>query len=77
MGRGLDGVCETMAKGRLIYVLSLEIAGNSTSARKAWLSTSMDPLSREKMRARKQCSARFGTGSRRKRVRMFFGKIER
>ena len=45
---------ETMAKGRVIYVLSLEIAGNSTSTAKAWLLTSMDPLSREKIWAREQ-----------------------
>jgi hypothetical protein len=77
VGRGLDGVRETMGTGRVIYVLSLEIVGNSTSAAKAWSSTSMYALSREEIWAREQRSARFGTGSRRKGVRNFGKKIER
>jgi len=77
VGRELDGVRETMATGRVIYVLSLEIAGNSTSAAEAWSSTSMYALSREEIWAREQGSARFGTGSGRKRVRDFWKKIER
>ena len=52
MGRELDGVRETMATGRVIYVLSLEIVGNSTSAAKASSSTSMYALSREEIWAR-------------------------
>ena len=65
MGQGRDGVRETMATGLVIYVLSLEIVGSSTSVAKAWSSTGVDVLSREEIRAKEQRSARFATGSRR------------
>ena len=78
MDRGRDGVRETMATGLVIYELSLEIAGSSTSVAKAWSSTGMDVLSREEIRAKEQRSARFGTGSRRKKSEeVLEKKIER
>jgi hypothetical protein len=71
VGRGRDGARETMATGRVIYVLSREIAGNSTSAVRAWSSRSVDALSREEIWAKEQGSARFGTGSRCELARIF------
>ena len=43
---------ETMVTGRVVYVLSLEIVGNSTSTTKAWSSESTNALSRDEIWAR-------------------------
>lgn len=75
MGREPDGVRETMVTGRVIYVLSREIAGNSTSPTKARPSRSTDALSREEIWAEEQCSVWFGTGCGQERVRVFWAKI--
>lgn len=77
MGRGRDGVRESMATGPVIYVLSRGIAGNSTSPAKAWSSRSPGALSREKIWAKEQRIARTGAEYRRERMRDFGEKIER